>query len=137
MLTAYGKTDNAINKEISDRKSAISTEKAERQAEIAVERARIDNMSTLTEGSTTADAELLDIRVKADGSTATSAGNAVREQVSELKGDIVDLEIDNYLGRTIEPVSSNDGWKLLSNGLCTQDSRYKLVKFSVNNKYLY
>ena len=91
LLTAYGKTDNAINKEISDRKSAISTEKAERQAEIAVERARIDNMSTLTEGSTTADAELLDIRVKADGSTATSAGNAVREQVSELKSDLSQL----------------------------------------------
>lgn len=71
LLTAYGKTDNAIS----------------------VERARIDNMSTLTEGSTTADAELLDIRVKADGSTATSAGNAVREQVSELKSDIKNATI--------------------------------------------
>ena len=118
LLTAYGKTDNSINKEISDRKSAITaeenerkladatekserqsaiaTEKAERQAEIAVERARIDNISTLTEGSTTGDAELLDIRVKADGSTATSAGNAVREQVSELKSDLVDYaQVEN------------------------------------------
>ena len=102
LLSAYGKTDNSINKEISDRKSAISTEKAERQsdianekaerqAEIAVERARIDNLSTLTEGSTTADSELLDIRVKADASIATSAGNAVREQISELKEDLVNI----------------------------------------------
>ena len=62
-------------------------------SDIAVERARIDNLSTLKEGSTTADAELLDIRVKADGSTATSAGNAVREQFSELKDDLIDLKI--------------------------------------------
>ena len=34
LLTAYGKTDNSINKEISDRKSAIEIEKKERQTEI-------------------------------------------------------------------------------------------------------
>ena len=57
---------------------------------------RIDAFASLTEGSTTGDAELLDIRVKADGSTATSAGNAVREQVSELKGDLDNIEKDIY-----------------------------------------
>lgn len=46
--------------------------------------ARVDEFATLEEGSTTGDAELMDIRIAADGSVYQNAGTAVREQVSQL-----------------------------------------------------
>ena len=86
LLTAYGKTET----------------------EIAVERARIDNLSTLSEGSTTGDAELIDIRVGADGTTYNNAGAAVRSQINNINAKIKELadtheiatteEVSNYLG---------------------------------------
>lgn len=47
---------------------------------IAVERARINQLSTMSEGSTTGDAELQDVRVDHDGHTHPNAGTAVRTQ---------------------------------------------------------
>lgn len=52
------------------------------QNEIAVERARINQFTSLKDGSTTGDAELMDIRVGDDGVTYPSAGDAVRQRMS-------------------------------------------------------
>lgn len=77
---------------VSQANSDIASEKSERKAEIDVERKRIDNIIALPEGSTTADAELTDIRIGANGTTYESAGESVRGQISELKGDLIELE---------------------------------------------
>lgn len=89
----------------------------ETAANAAVERnvlaARIDSISTLEEGSTTGDAELQDIRVKVDGTTATSAGNAVREQVNALQEDIDNKT--NQLKSDLAEVFGTESYNIVRN----------------------
>lgn len=69
---------------VQDAISTLNSNKASRE-EIELQKARIDEIAKLPEGSTTGDAELADIRVGANGQKYNSAGEAVREQFGELK----------------------------------------------------
>ena len=81
-----GKADSSTVSALSERVSSTETG-------ITAANSRIDEIVALPDGSTTADAELIDIRTKADGSKAASAGAAVREQVTDLKSDLHQLYV--------------------------------------------
>lgn len=57
--------------------------------EIKLLQERIDKFVSLKAGSTTGDAELMDLRIDINGNTHNSAGTAVREQIKTLSNDKV------------------------------------------------
>lgn len=61
--------------------------------DIAVLEGRMDEFASLPPGSTSGNAELVDIRVGASGTTAADAGSSVRGQIKTLKG-VVDGNFD-------------------------------------------
>lgn len=56
---------------------------------IAALQTRMSEFTSLKDGSTTGDAELIDARIGADGTKYPSAGDAMRGQIEQLKEDLV------------------------------------------------
>lgn len=96
---------------------------------------RMDTFTSLSEGSTTGDAELKDIRVGANGITYNNAGDAVRGQYNQLKEDLVNQTIFDLISNlTFEEnyfYSDLNGEKVAS-------GQYECVMFYVkNNEWLH
>lgn len=126
--------DNRLNS-ISSQLEQIET--STRQ-EIDVERKRIDNLTSLSQGSTTGDAELQDIRVGADGITSSSAGVSVRRQFNNTKNalaykdDMIRNGIYNIFLTFKKP--STDSYYLTTGKIPKPDAK---MDFNVKNGYHY
>ena len=88
LTTQTGANTSAIALEKTQRQQADSAETLAREQSDNLLSARMDTFTQLPSGSTSGDAELIDIRVGADGVTYPTAGDAVRGQVSDLKSDL-------------------------------------------------
>jgi len=82
VTSGVGYHDNA--KYWKEQVEASAHQITQNQVDIAAQTARIDNIASLPSGTTSADAELIDIRTGADGVTRSNAGTAVRQQIDNL-----------------------------------------------------
>ena len=88
LTTQTGANTSAIALEKTQRQQADTAETLARENADNLLSARMDTFTQLPSGSTSGDAELIDIRVGADGVTYPTAGDAVRGQVTDLKSAI-------------------------------------------------
>ena len=112
--TLIDDNSTATNKTWSSSKIDSQINKKAEKQELEVERQRINSLTTLSTGSTTGDAELIDARIGADGRTYSNLGGANRNQFKNSNN-----LINNILEEVGTVIDNNIAWELgtvLSNG---------------------
>jgi lysophospholipase L1-like esterase len=99
------------------------------KSNIQTQKTRIDNLSTLQEGSTTGDAELIDARIDADGNTYSNVGNNIRNNQKKIKDEIksisyTNLNKDSITNNLLEDTSFTEGYFIHSNGTIQTNKYY-------------
>lgn len=123
----------SINSDMSNIRSLLNTESTNRSQQDAAINQRIDALVAIHEGSTTGDVELQDIRIGYDGTTYTSAGTAVRAQVTDTNSRIdVNSESIRGIGETVDELSSSIDFKV--DGAYVEDG---VAYFTSNNNVLF
>ena len=104
---------------------------AEQDDDIAVLIGRMDAFTQLAEGSTTGDAELMDIRVGANGTVYPTAGDAVRGQVDDLESELNAVaDIEHNVSNNLWNIDQNtNGYQLDAGGDPTPNADYTLSDF--------
>lgn len=111
-----------VNTSLSNQNTSINQTTSAQNSKITTLESRMDTFTRLSEGSTTGDAELHDIRVGANGTTYDTAGNAVRGQYSQLKEDLINIYGDETISKyklnwiENEYVNGNTGEIITYNG---------------------
>ena len=97
--------------------------------ELDVERKRIDSFTSLPEGSTTGDAELIDGRIGVDGVTYENIGSAIREQFKNVNKTTDDI-LKSYTPITEEvEILILENW-IQADGTISNYNNYKHVEIS-------
>lgn len=86
--------------------------------DIQAQKSRIDTFTTLQEGSTTGDAELIDGRTGTDGTIYTNIGDAIRTQCGNLN-NLLDIKYEiisnnridnsNFVGKNFDTIIGHNG----------------------------
>lgn len=106
-------------------KDTKTGEATEYQIQDSQLKARVDNLIA-NAGNTDDNAELIDIRVGEDGTQYPTAGEAVRGQVSKLKGDLSKLSEDiANKGGNVSASYDGNGTIVFGNSSSTQSTQYE------------